>query len=124
MVSEAVEASQGLVREGVLANVINVTGPGPLYERFQESVRSVTAGEGPSSFMADVVPPSDRAAPAVTVVDGHPHSLAWVGGALGTATFPLGVAEFGQSGARPDLYREYGIDVESIMATCFGALEA
>jgi len=123
MVPEAIEASHGLAPEGVLANVINVTGPGPLYERFQESVRGVTSGNGPSRFMADVIPPGDRSAPVVTVVDGHPHSLAWVGSALGTATFPLGVTEFGQSGSRAELYREYGIDVESIMAACFGALE-
>jgi pyruvate dehydrogenase E1 component len=123
MVPEAVEASQRLLPEGVQANVVNVTGPGPLYERFQESVRSVTSSGVTMGIMTDVVPPEDRAAPAVTVVDGHPHSLAWVGSALGTATFPLGVSEFGQSGTRPDLYREYGIDVESIMAACFGALE-
>ena len=76
-----------------------------------------------SEFMADVVPTADRAAPVVTVVDGHPHSLAWIGGALNTVSLPLGVSGFGQSGSRPELYREYGIDVESIMAACFGALE-
>ena len=124
MVPEAVEASRGLAPEGVMANVMNVTGPGPLYERFQASVRSVVAGNAETGFMEEVIPSSDRAAPVVTVVDGHPHSLAWVGSALGAATYPLGVSEFGQSGSRPDLYREYGIDVESIMAACFGALDA
>jgi pyruvate dehydrogenase E1 component len=60
----------------------------------------------------------------VTVADGHPHSLAWIGGALDTSTFPLGVTGFGQSGSRDDLYREYEIDAGSIMAACFGALES
>ena len=40
-----------------------------------------------------------------------------------TRVLPLGVTGFGQSGTPDDLYREYEIDVESIMAACFGALE-
>ena len=124
MVPEAVEASRQLMDEGVHANVINITGPGPLYKRFQESVNAAMKSKpGMSEFMADVVPAADRAAPVVTVVDGHPHSLAWIGSALNTASLPLGVSGFGQSGSRPELYHEYGIDVESIMAACFGALE-
>ena len=121
---EVVIASERLLEEGVLANVINVTGSGPLYTHFQEMVRSAMNG-GPSAerFMADVVSAEERDAPIVTVVDGHPHSLAWLGGALGARVHPLGVTGFGQSGSRADLYAEYGIDVENIMAACFSALE-
>ena len=72
--------------------------------------------------MDDVIPVAERSAPVVTVVDGHPHSLAWIGGALNTATYPLGVTRFGQSGNPDELYREYEIDSSSIMAACFGAL--
>jgi pyruvate dehydrogenase E1 component len=133
MVPEAVEAAKRLEEEGVLANVIAVPGPGPLYRRFQESVRGVmhpsksseqVAGPRTAPFLADVVPQAERKAPVVTVLDGHPHMLAWLGGALSTRVFPLGVTRFGQSGSQPDLYREYGIDVSSIMAACFGALES
>ena len=56
-------------------------------------------------------------------MDGHPRSLAWIGGALKTPTLPLGVTGFGQSGTRAELYREYGIDWQSIVAECLGALE-
>ena len=80
-------------------------------------------GEPSPLFMGDVIPLQDRGAPAVTVVDGHPHSLAWVGSALETATFPLGVSGFGQSGSPSELYREYEIDADSIMSACFTALE-
>ena len=105
VVPEAVDASRQLLEEGVMANVINITGPGPLYLRFQESVRAAMQNRPePSRFMEDVVPVADRRAPVVTVADGHPHSLAWVGGALGTSIFPLGVTGFGQSGSRDDLY--------------------
>ena len=124
VVPEAVEASGRLQDEGVMANVINVTGPGPLYKRFQQSVRAaMKAGPGLSQFMADVIPSEDRGAPLVTVVDGHPHSLAWLGSALNAPTLPLGVTAFGQSGSRSELYREHEIDADSIMAACLGALE-
>ena len=39
-----------------------------------------------------------------------------------TTTLPLGVMDFGQSGSPEELYGEYEIDVDSIMAACFGAL--
>ena len=123
MVPEAVQAGDRLMDEGILANVINVTGPGPLYKRFNQSVRArMGVAPGPTEFLVDVIPPEERGAPVVTVVDGHPHSLAWLGGALDTAVYPLGVTSFGQSGAASELYVEYGIDVSSIMAACFGAL--
>ena len=125
LVPEAVEASRQLLEEGVMANVINITGPGPLYIRFQESVRATMQNRpAPGQFMEDVVPIDDRRAPVVTVADGLPHSLAWIGGALNTSIFPLGVTGFGQSGSRHDLYQEYEIDASSIMAACFGALES
>jgi pyruvate dehydrogenase E1 component len=124
MVPEAVQASERLLEEGVFANVVNVTGPGPLYEKYQESVRrNITEGRGPEPFMADIFDVGERSAPIVTVVDGHPHSLAWLGAAMKTATFPLGVTEYGQSGDYLDLYREYQIDVDSIVAACFAAVE-
>ena len=58
----------------------------------------------------------------VTVIDGHSHSLSWIGSAIGTQCYPLGVNDFGQSGDTNDLYREYGLDAGSISATCYGAL--
>ena len=59
----------------------------------------------------------------VTVADAHPHSLAWVGGALRSKIIPLGVSDWGQSGNRDELYREYGTDVESIVKACICALD-
>jgi pyruvate dehydrogenase E1 component len=64
----------------------------------------------------------DGAVPLVSVLDGHPHALAWLGAALGVPQAPLGVTGFGQSGARDDLYRHYGIDAETIAAAARVAL--
>ena len=123
MIPEAVEASGRLLREGIFANIINVTGPGPLYQQYQKGVRALIDGKPAEAFMSGVIPTSERSAPVVTVADAHPHSLAWLGGALRTTVIPLGVTEFGQSGSRAELYQEYGIDTDSIIAACFAALD-
>ena len=51
----------------------------------------------------------------VTVIDGHPATLAWLGAVHGHRTIPLGVEHFGQSGSIGDLYRHFGIDARGIM---------
>jgi len=52
----------------------------------------------------------------VTVVDGHPLTLAWLGSVAGHRTRSLGVEHFGQTGTIAELYRHYGIDTQSIIA--------
>ena len=89
MIPEAVAASSSLLEEGIFANVVNVTGPGPLYRSFQNLIHDSMDGRGSlDMFMADSIAPHSRSAPVVTVVDGHPHSLAWVGSALRTLVMP------------------------------------
>jgi pyruvate dehydrogenase E1 component len=50
----------------------------------------------------------------VTVIDGHPATLAWLGSVHGHRTRSLGVEHFGQTGTIADLYRHYGIDAQGI----------
>ncbi len=52
----------------------------------------------------------------VSVLDGHPATLAWLGAVRGHKVRPLGVEHFGQTGSIPDLYRHYGIDANAIIA--------
>jgi pyruvate dehydrogenase E1 component len=52
----------------------------------------------------------------VTVIDGHPSTLGWLGAVHGHRTRALGVEHFGQSGSIADLYRHYGIDTDGILA--------
>ena len=49
----------------------------------------------------------------VTVLDGHPATLAWLGAVHGHRVRALGVEHFGQTGSIPDLYRHYGIDANA-----------
>jgi pyruvate dehydrogenase E1 component len=50
----------------------------------------------------------------VTVCDGHPATLAWLGSVQGNRSRSLGVEHFGQTGTINDLYRHFGIDANSI----------
>ncbi len=50
----------------------------------------------------------------VTVLDGHPATLAWLGSVGGHRTRALGVTKFGQTGTIGELYRVAGIDARSI----------
>jgi pyruvate dehydrogenase E1 component len=52
----------------------------------------------------------------VTVLDGHPATLAWLGAVAGHRVRALGVEHFGQTGSLADLYRHYGIDANAIAA--------
>jgi len=51
----------------------------------------------------------------ITVIDGHPATLSWLGGVCGHRTIPLGVEHFGQTGTIGDLYSHFGIDTASIL---------
>jgi pyruvate dehydrogenase E1 component len=53
----------------------------------------------------------------VTVIDGHPATLSWLGSVCGHKTIPLGVEHFGQTGTIDDLYRHFRIDRTAIADT-------
>ncbi|MCW5854018.1 MAG: pyruvate dehydrogenase [Anaerolineae bacterium] len=123
MVPEAVEAARYLWREGVAANVLNLVSPRRLFEAWQARRTDGTAMtcDEPLTWL---IRPEDRSAPIVTVQDGASHSLAWLGSMFGAPVTALGVDQFGQSGARGDLYRNFGLDVDSLIAAAFDALDA
>ena len=124
MVPEAIRASEILLEEGIYSVVINVTGPGPLYRNYRNLINASVLDSGQiSKGVSDLFPSAIQGAPVVTVADAHPHALAWVGGALESRIFPLGVYDWGQSGSRFDLYKEYGTDTDSIVAAGMAVLE-
>ena len=51
----------------------------------------------------------------VTVLDGSPAALSWLGGVRGHRVSPLGTDRFGQTGDLPDLYAAYRLDAEAII---------
>jgi len=77
------------------------------------------------SHIEKLLAPLPRDCGIVTVIDGHPAALGWLGSVRGHRVEALGVTEFGQTGTIDDLYRHYGIDANAIIdaAECltFGA---
>jgi pyruvate dehydrogenase E1 component len=51
----------------------------------------------------------------ITVLDGAPAALSWLGGVKGMRVSPLGTDRFGQTGDLPDLYRTYRLDADAIV---------
>ena len=51
----------------------------------------------------------------ITVTDGHPATLGWLGSVEGHRTLSLGVEHFGQTGTIADLYAHFGIDTQAII---------
>ncbi|MEV4133249.1 pyruvate dehydrogenase [Dactylosporangium sp. NPDC049742] len=111
MVTETLAAADRLAGLGVDAEVICVTSPGRLFEAVQARRGQ---GDAPSSIL-DQVFPAHRAAPMVTVLDGHPHTLAFLATVNRVRTLSLGVSRFGQAGGLEDVYRYHGIDTDSVV---------
>ncbi|WP_322487479.1 transketolase-like TK C-terminal-containing protein [Chloroflexus sp.] len=112
LVPEAVAAAQYLRREGVAVNVINLTSARRIYECWKQG-----------DDLSWLIPPSERNAPIVTVHDAASHALAWLGSIHGVPLRALGVDRFGQSGARDDLYRAFGLDPLSIAEAAFELID-
>ena len=62
------------------------------------------------------------AASLVSVIDGHPASLSWLGGVADYRIVPLGNERFGQSGDILDLYHHYELDADAIVDAAARAL--
>ena len=111
MVTEAVAAYERLAQIGIDAEVVCVTSPGLLFD----AARARQGFGDAPSWILDQVFPADRAAPMVTVLDGHPHTLAFLPAINRVRGMALGVSGFGQVGDLQDVYRYHGIDADSIV---------
>ncbi|KAA0572370.1 transketolase [Azospirillum sp. B21] len=80
--------------------------------------RGLTHARGHIERLLEGVPPHCA---LVTVVDGHPTTLGWLGSVAGHRTRALGVEHFGQTGTIADLYRHHGIDAHGIVAAAEAA---
>ena len=77
--------------------------------------------DGGTAWILDQAFPASRAAPLVTVLDGHPHTLAFLASVRRVPCVSLGMTSFGQSGALEDVYRYHGIDADSIVRAALDA---
>ncbi|MFF0108360.1 transketolase-like TK C-terminal-containing protein [Streptomyces hirsutus] len=112
MVTEAVTAADRLAAGGHPVDVVVATSP----DRLMRAQRARDGLEPGESWILDQLFPQRRPQALVTVLDGHPHTLAFLAahtGGLGIRT--LGVTRFGESGDLPDLYAGHGIDADHIV---------
>ncbi|MEQ8968719.1 MAG: transketolase [Azospirillaceae bacterium] len=79
--------------------------------------RGRTGATSPVEALLAPLPPH---AGIVTVLDGHPVTLGWLGSVHGHRVRALGVEHFGQTGTVADLYRHHGIDAQAIVAAAQG----
>jgi pyruvate dehydrogenase E1 component len=79
--------------------------------------RGVAGAQSHVERLLDKVP---KGAALITVIDGHPATLGWMGAVHGHRTRSLGVEHFGQTGTIADLYRHYGIDADGILRAAHG----
>ena len=119
MVTEAVAAHERLAQIGIDAEVVCVTSPGLLFD----AARARQGFGDAPSWILDQVFPAERAAPMVTVLDGHPHTLAFLPAINRVRGMTLGVSGFGQVGELQDVYRYHGIDADSIVRAALDVVD-
>ncbi|MBU8874405.1 transketolase [Reyranella sp. MMS21-HV4-11] len=116
---EAVAAHESIARDFGGAGLLVLTSPDRLHTDWLAAQRNRgrTAGlvDRSMSPIERLLAPLSRDARIVTVMDGHPLALSWLGSVRGQRVVPLGIEKFGQSGDIPDLYRTYGLDSAAII---------
>jgi len=115
---EVLAAADELDRAGTPVDVVCLTSADLVF-------RALRARQGlgdSKDWILDELLPADRAAPIVTVLDGHPHTLAFLGAVRSVPVTCLGVDDFGQSGDVDDLYSYFGIDSETIVGASLDLL--
>ena len=111
LATEAAAAADRLADMGYDAEVVCVTSPDLLYR----AARGRDGLTDAPSWILEQVFPAERAAPMVTVLDGHPHTLAFLATVNQVRCKSLGVSTFGQVGDLDAVYRYHGIDTDSIV---------
>lgn len=116
---EARAAFDALREEEPGAGLLAVTSADRLHQGWLDSRRRARSGPGAAPSHVETL--LARLAPGagiVTLLDGHPAALDWLGAVRGQRVAALGVDRFGQAGDLPDLYREYGLDEAAILDAC------
>ncbi|NCQ64111.1 MAG: transketolase [Alphaproteobacteria bacterium] len=117
---EAIAACDAMADDLPGLGLLLVTSPDLLHREWSARMARGRAGVSHIESLLSQLPPG---AQLVTLLDGSPGALSWLGGVDGRRVSPLGVDRFGQTGDLVDLYREYRLDPDAIigaMAKLFG----
>ncbi|WP_461458063.1 transketolase family protein [Parasphingorhabdus sp.] len=113
---EVLQAYDSLVTDIPGLGLMNVTSPDLLHRGWSEQRASRWEGRDDSPCHAKRL--LDQLSPdagLITVLDGSPSALSWLGAVNGMKVSPLGTDRFGQTGDLPDLYNAYRINESAII---------
>jgi pyruvate dehydrogenase E1 component len=132
MGTEAIKASEELLKRGIYANVIIVTSPDLLvgnlaaengYQHLRQDLQinaSLYLSHPTQQPLenADVVTLSGRRVPIVSVHDGEPGLLDNIGSIIGVRHESLAVRKHSKCGRPVDVYKYHHIDSDSVVEAC------
>ncbi|MFZ4108910.1 MAG: transketolase [Polymorphobacter sp.] len=122
LLPEALAAWEALADDVPGLGLLVVTSPDLLHRGWSAAGAARWTGKVLPSHVETLLGVLPAGARLVTLLDGSPAALSWLGGVRGQRVVPLGVDRFGQSGDLPDLYREYRLESEAIIAAMADAL--
>jgi pyruvate dehydrogenase E1 component len=113
---EAIAAHDQILEDVPGAGLLAVTSPDRLHAGWRAAAAARRAGARDARAPIErLLAPLAPDAALVSVIDGHPATLSWLGSVARHRIAALGVDHFGQSGDIPSLYRVYGLDAERIL---------
>ena len=113
---EVYQAWEMLVEDVPGAGLLAVTSPDVIHRDWMATTRSPWTGEaGRTSHIERLLGEMSPTGGLVTIIDGSPSTLSWLGSVRGQRVRALGVERFGQTGDLPDLYREYRMDADAML---------
>ncbi|MDO9337488.1 MAG: transketolase [Caulobacter sp.] len=116
---EALAAFEAILEDMPQAGLLAVTSPDVLHADWTAAGRARwTGGQARTATAERLLEPLAGDAVLVTVLDGSPAALSWLGSVRGQRVRALGMESFGQSGDLPDLYAKYRLDAEAIVDAC------
>ncbi|MGF1607179.1 MAG: transketolase [Rhodothalassiaceae bacterium] len=114
----APEARQAyeLLREDIPGlGLLAVTSADRLHRGWRQETEDLASGAARPSWTRQLLAPLAPRAGLITMIDGAPSALSWLGSVRGQPVVPLGVDCFGQTGDLPDLYAAYRLDADAVL---------
>ncbi|MCH9751252.1 MAG: transketolase [Alphaproteobacteria bacterium] len=116
MAPEALEAFEHLSEDLPDAGLLAITSPDVLHRDWLAASRSPWTGEaGRTSHIERLLGTMSPGSGLVTLIDGSPSTLSWLGSVKGQRVRALGAERFGQTGDLPDTYAEHRLDASAVL---------
>lgn len=119
---EAMAAHRLLLEDIPSAGLLAAPGYDRMHADWTRSMQDRARGIRTVSHAERLLGQLPAGAALVTVVDGYPTTLSWLGSVCGHRVIPLGVDHFGQSGDIDDLFELYRLSANAIVDAAATAL--